>query len=406
MNAGLLDQYLGLQWVQDHIAAFGGDKNDVTIFGEDVGWANVAFQLMAYGGQVKATFKRAILMSGPTTGGDAITGGVPENHTAALTGILNCSSPTGDFHTELECLRALPLTTLVEAAVKYSFAYESLAGVGTWKPTAPSPFLPAAPSKLLRTGRFLKNIDVIIGWCEDDGTQFVSPALSGDAAFASWAAAQWPNLSSPNFKELLSLYPASDYADLPSEGIDKSFFRAAQATRDVHFVCPSLLMADAWQSHSLDSDVYLWALNLSTFRVGHAYYNRSFVGMDHFSDVPYVFDYVDQPPYSAIADQSDYDLASLMSGSWAAFARFGQPTVPGLSAAENVARNLTLAPWNEARSPRNGDWAVRVIGGPRDGMATIPMTGKRRGGSPLYDEGLAAKCGFWNRPDVLEQTFM
>ncbi|KAL8716691.1 MAG: hypothetical protein Q9225_005999 [Loekoesia sp. 1 TL-2023] len=408
LNVGLLDQRLGLHWVQEHIAAFGGNKDDVTIFGEDVGWANVAFQLMAYGGQVEPTFHRAILMSGPTPGGDEITSGLTEKHGAELIAKLKCSSSTGNSSAELSCLRALPLEALVEAAVEYSFAFEALAGVGTFRPTAPSSFIPSSPSSLLRSGRFLKNIDLVIGWCEDDGTQFIPGPITNASAFASWATSQFPKLSAQNSKELTSLYPESDFSDLPSEGIDKNYFRTARVIRDLHFACPSLLLTDAVKRFSPTSDVYLWALNFTVFRVGHALYNRSFVGQDHFSDIPYVFDYVDRPPYSSVASQQDYDLASRMSGSWAAFARFSQPTVPYLSAQESLAQNISVAPWTEAAASKDGSLAIRIIGGPKDGMAKIPFTdrGMKEAGGLVYDEQLAARCGFWNRPDVLEQTFM
>ncbi|KAL8687425.1 MAG: hypothetical protein Q9218_006396 [Villophora microphyllina] len=406
LNVGLLDQYMGLHWVQDHIAAFGGNPKDVTIFGEDVGWANVAFQLTAYGGDVKPTFKKAILMSGPTPGGDGTTSGITEKHVSELSGILNCSSPNSAA--ELQCLRALPLTTLVDAAVKFSFAFEAIAGVGTFKPVAPSPFIPASPSELLRSGRFLKGVDILIGWCEDDGTQFIAAPISNDTAFTSWATAQFPGLSARNVQEFISLYPASDFADLPSEGVDKNYFRAARILRDVHFACPSLMLTNSYNHWSPDSEVYMWDLNQTVFRVGHELYNRSFVGQDHFSDIPYVFDYVSQVPYSLVADQSDYNIASLMSGSWAAFAHFGQPIVPGLSATEGVARNLTLSPWDEVRRAGNSGLALRIIGGPKDGMVTIPRmdSGRRLTGQPTYDEKLATRCAFWQRPDVLEQTFM
>ena len=48
-NLGLRDQRLALHWLQENIAAFGGDPTKVTIWGESAGANNVGFQLLAYG---------------------------------------------------------------------------------------------------------------------------------------------------------------------------------------------------------------------------------------------------------------------------------------------------------------------------------------------------------------------
>lgn len=50
LNAGLLDQRAGLEWVQRHISKFGGDPDNVSISGESAGGASVIMQVVAYGG--------------------------------------------------------------------------------------------------------------------------------------------------------------------------------------------------------------------------------------------------------------------------------------------------------------------------------------------------------------------
>lgn len=59
-NAGLYDQRLALDWVQSHIAAFGGDPEKVTIWGGSAGGGSVTYQLMAGGGFGAPPFRAAI----------------------------------------------------------------------------------------------------------------------------------------------------------------------------------------------------------------------------------------------------------------------------------------------------------------------------------------------------------
>ncbi|XP_063826931.1 juvenile hormone esterase-like [Ostrinia nubilalis] len=61
-NAGMKDQVLALKWVQENIAKFGGDPNNVTIFGESAGGSSCGLHILSP--MSKGLFKRATLMSG------------------------------------------------------------------------------------------------------------------------------------------------------------------------------------------------------------------------------------------------------------------------------------------------------------------------------------------------------
>lgn len=59
---GILDQQMAMRWVKENITAFGGDPNNVTIFGESAGGGSVSCHLVAKGSE--GLFQHAIVMSG------------------------------------------------------------------------------------------------------------------------------------------------------------------------------------------------------------------------------------------------------------------------------------------------------------------------------------------------------
>ena len=62
-NAGLYDQHAALQWIQDYIGLLGGDKTQVSAWGESAGASSIMHQLIAFGGTQDPLFSKAVMLS-------------------------------------------------------------------------------------------------------------------------------------------------------------------------------------------------------------------------------------------------------------------------------------------------------------------------------------------------------
>ena len=230
LNVGLYDRRLGMKWIKENIHLFGGDANHITVFGQSAGAISIGHHLAAFGGNQPIYFHRAIMESGMSTTVADTTGNICATHTQAAAQMVNCTSPNPEI--QLECLRAVPLNTLLPVVSKYELSINANA-LTIWQPIALSKFVPDAPLQLVRSGRFHKNIDIINGWNENDGTVFIQPNLPNDTA-AVEAVTHPTSIDSATSSELLSLYPLSAYAPIKDGNVTVTaeFFQAAQMWRD------------------------------------------------------------------------------------------------------------------------------------------------------------------------------
>ncbi|KDR82068.1 hypothetical protein GALMADRAFT_135442 [Galerina marginata CBS 339.88] len=180
-NAGLRDQRFALQWVQDHIATFGGDPTKVTIWGGSAGAISVGLQMVANNGDPAGLFSGAFMLSGFPMALHDITHQQPFfDQLVSNTGCTGSADP-------IACLRAVPFNTLSNAINQSPgiFSYASLQLA--WPPTVDGQFIVRNPQVSIQQGSYAK-VPIIAGDCDDEGTLFslVNTNITNNAQFLAY----------------------------------------------------------------------------------------------------------------------------------------------------------------------------------------------------------------------------
>ncbi|XP_043471342.1 neuroligin-4, Y-linked-like [Leptopilina heterotoma] len=116
-NYGLMDQIAALHWVHENIVYFGGDPGNVTLVGHGTGAACVNFLMTSHAVPEGLLFHRSVLMSGSALSPWALIRGA-DKYATHLSKHLNCSETGSDSPTLLQCLRNVPLDTLLSVPIQ------------------------------------------------------------------------------------------------------------------------------------------------------------------------------------------------------------------------------------------------------------------------------------------------
>ena len=152
---GLLDQAMALRWVHENIAAFGGDPDNVTIFGQSAGGGSVS--ILPVMKEANRYFQKVIAQSGSTTLAFPVGCASAQGKTKALLEYTGCKT--------MDDIMALSEEELQKAYVEAVGKFTSCPYYGT-------EVLPEAPIELYRKG-YAKHISIMAGSTADEARLFM-----------------------------------------------------------------------------------------------------------------------------------------------------------------------------------------------------------------------------------------
>lgn len=183
-NAGMKDQVAALRWIKANIRKFGGDPDNITIFGESAGSASVSFHLVSP--MSKGLFKRAITQSGTLTSWWPNTFRA-RDRALLLAKQLGCNSTDDKKITEF--LKAQPTENLVNKRISVSYwqsakvAPNVYYGIVSEKEFGNNErFFYGHPFDVLRQG-IHEGLEVMNGYTEDEGILYFSTGVDADRVF-------------------------------------------------------------------------------------------------------------------------------------------------------------------------------------------------------------------------------
>ncbi|XP_025194178.1 venom carboxylesterase-6-like [Melanaphis sacchari] len=330
-NYGLKDQVMALRWVQKNIANFGGDPDQVTIFGESAGGASVGYHLLSP--LSKGLFHKAILQSGTSLCRWAVSSpGLIRKRTEAVATIAGCNFNSSEEI--LNCLKKLPANYIVELHNK----------IFEWDNHPCIIFPPVVESCDLNQKSFLCNhpltnfkqesfVPTIIGLNSGEGGIFA-------ASLFNETSLRFPELHT-DVNRLLPVLLMYKHVSMPehldeiTNRIMKMYFPSGKIENDSHLDTVKLIgdgsfiLCSMDMSVQLSSPVHFYLFDYENeFSFNQLYGDcKKSLGVSHADELISLFSLKEMNP-KGLSDK-DLEVSKLMVNIWVKFASSKIPTIDG-----------------------------------------------------------------------------
>ena len=296
-NYGLLDMIAGLRWIQKNIAVFGGDPDQVTIFGESAG--GIAVSMLCASPLARGLFCGAISQSGGSFG--------PPRHTTYPGENLKRLKQAEEDG--MAYARSAGVSSIAElrkiGADKLPMGW----GIGMAWPIIDGYVIPDDQYKLYEAGKY-NDIPILVGYNSDEGASFSRE--KNPEEYITGVRLRYGRFAD----ELIKAYPVG------SENVSKT---ARDLARDAAFGWHTWSWARL-QAKTGKSKVYYYYFDQhpdypqDSPLAGH--------GSPHGQDIAYVFQHLDTS--NTQITETDLELSEAMATYWTNFAKYGNPNGTGV----------------------------------------------------------------------------
>ena len=303
-NVGLLDQILALKWVHENIAKFGGDPDNITIFGESAG----AYSVIALAAMPAANglFRRIIAQSMFT-----IDPKVTKKPTRELMRALGIK--TGD----IDALRKVAPEEIIKTQNEITKQ-----NLGAFRPLIDGETIPVHPLTVFKEGK-CKKFDLMMGTNLHEAKLITSlnpltRDIKDEKAIMLYLGMM--GINSENARNIIDTYKearAGIFSNEPKELLDS-------IVTDLMFRVATLQILEAQSIHQPNTYNYLFTWETPI-------YNGKF-GACHALELPFIFGTLEESTMKAFIGNAPNteDLSENMMDAWLSFAHSGNPNHDGI----------------------------------------------------------------------------